>query len=578
MIVKKFQAPTEMEAIVKAREELGSAAVVLNIKTIKQRGFARLFKKDVVEVTAALEEKDITDGINKSRPTFDNSLNSQQESAVHMINQSMVSNGSTSSINLVADDDISVTSASAIEQKLDSLHNLLQNQGSAASSFNRSQPGNVPDRTGIQQDYRSAQAPAAEGYMKRMSDIRDDISGENIEIQQVRQRENVNYKFLQLIYNKLIDNEVDSRYADEIIGEIENSLKKESNLDSILSAVYQKIILKLGKPKTITLGDKAKVIFFIGPTGVGKTTTIAKIASSFKIEKEAKVAFITADTYRIAAVEQLNTYASIIDCPVSVVYSVEDMNRSLSEYKDYDLILVDTAGRSHKAEAQMDELKAFIAEVVLKLGKPKTITLGDKAKVIFFIGPTGVGKTTTIAKIASSFKIEKEAKVAFITADTYRIAAVEQLNTYASIIDCPVSVVYSVEDMNRSLSEYKDYDLILVDTAGRSHKAEAQMDELKAFIAEVAQREDEFDFECYLTLSMTTKYKDLRNIADKYDDVDWAVIFTKLDETCSLGNILNVRMLTDRQLSYTTSGQNVPDDIEVINEQGVAKQLLGGGE
>ena len=141
MIVKKFQAPTEMEAIVKAREELGSAAVVLNIKTIKQRGFARLFKKDVVEVTAALEEKDITDGINKSRPTFDNSLNSQQESAVHMINQSMVSNGSTSSINLVADDDISVTSASAIEQKLDSLHNLLQNQGSAASSFNRSQPG-----------------------------------------------------------------------------------------------------------------------------------------------------------------------------------------------------------------------------------------------------------------------------------------------------------------------------------------------------------------------------------------------------------------------------------------------------
>lgn len=456
MIVKKFQAPTEMEAIVKAREELGSAAVVLNIKTIKQRGFARLFKKDVVEVTAALEEKDITDGINKSRPTFDNSLNSQQESAVHMINQSMVSNGSTSSINLVADDDISVTSASAIEQKLDSLHNLLQNQGSAASSFNRSQPGNVPDRTGIQQDYRSAQAPTAEGYMKRMSDIRDDISGENIEIQQVRQRENVNYKFLQLIYNKLIDNEVDSRYADEIIGEIENSLKKESNLDSILSAVYQKIILKLGKPKTITLGDKAKVIFFIGPTGVGKTTTIAKIASSFKIEKEAKVAFITADTYRIAAVEQLNTYASIIDCPVSVVYSVEDMNRSLSEYKDYDLILVDTAGRSHKAEAQMDELKAFIAEV--------------------------------------------------------------------------------------------------------------------------AQREDEFDFECYLTLSMTTKYKDLRNIADKYDDVDWAVIFTKLDETCSLGNILNVRMLTDRQLSYTTSGQNVPDDIEVINEQGVAKQLLGGGE
>lgn len=443
MIVKKFQAPTEMEAIIKAREELGSTAVVLNIKSIKQRGLARLFKKDAVEVTAALEEKDIVDGINKNKPVFDNNAASGQEAKPErMINQSMVSGGTSSTINLIADDNTAVSSASAIEQKLDSLHNLLQNQGSLNSDMPSS---------GIQ-----GKTVAASAYTKRMSDIKEDISGAAGENKQVKERENANYKFLQLIYKNLIDNEVDSRFADEIIGEIENSLKKESNLDSILAAVYQKIILKLGKPKTIEMGDKAKVIFFIGPTGVGKTTTIAKIASSFKIEKEARVAFITADTYRIAAVEQLNTYASIIDCPVSVVYSVEDMNKSLSEYKDYDLILVDTAGRSHKATEQMDELKAFIEEV--------------------------------------------------------------------------------------------------------------------------AQRADEFDFECYLTLSLTTKYKDLKSIADKYDDVDWAVIFTKLDETCSVGNILNIRMLTDRPLSYTTSGQNVPDDIEVINEQGVARQLLGGGE
>lgn len=443
MIVKKFQAPTEMEAIIKAREELGSTAVVLNIKSIKQRGLARLFKKDAVEVTAALEEKDIVDGINKNKPVFDNNAASGQEAKPErMINQSMVSGGTSSTINLIADDNTAVSSASAIEQKLDSLHNLLQNQGNLNSDMSSS---------GSQ-----GKTVAASAYTKRMSDIKEDISGAAGENKQVKERQNANYKFLQLIYKKLIDNEVDSRFADEIIGEIENSLKKESNLDSILAAVYQKIILKLGKPKTIEIGDKAKVIFFIGPTGVGKTTTIAKIASSFKIEKEARVAFITADTYRIAAVEQLNTYASIIDCPVSVVYSVEDMNKSLSEYKDYDLILVDTAGRSHKATEQMDELKAFIEEV--------------------------------------------------------------------------------------------------------------------------AQRADEFDFECYLTLSLTTKYKDLKSIADKYDDVDWAVIFTKLDETCSVGNILNIRMLTDRPLSYTTSGQNVPDDIEVINEQGIARQLLGGGE
>lgn len=443
MIVKKFQAPTEREAIIKAQEELGSTAVVLNVKTIKQRGFAKLFKKDAVEVTAALEEKDFVDGINKSRPSFDNTMNKEQ-----MINRSMVSTGSLPSINLVADDSVNLSSsstASAIEQKLDSLHDLLQNQ-----SFNK--PADVQ---GTVSNPYSGVAGSVRSLYNDDTDIKS-ASSDNTERQQVKQRENANYKSLQLIYKKLIDNEVDSRYADEIIGEIENSLKKESNIDSILSAVYQKIILKLGKPRTITLSDKAKVVFFIGPTGVGKTTTIAKIASSLKLEHEAKVAFITADTYRIAAVEQLNTYASIIDCPVSVVYSVEDMDKSLTDYKDYDLILIDTAGRSHKADDQMDELKSFIEQVV--------------------------------------------------------------------------------------------------------------------------QRKDEFDFESYLTLSVTTKYKDLKSIADKYDDVDWSIIFTKLDETCSLGNILNLRMLTDRPLAYTTSGQNVPNDIEVINEQWIAKQLLGGGE
>ena len=394
MIVKKFQAPTEREAIIKAQEELGSTAVVLNVKTIKQRGFAKLFKKDAVEVTAALEEKDFVDGINKSRPSFDNTMNKEQ-----MINRSMVSTGSLPSINLVADDSVNLSSsstASAIEQKLDSLHDLLQNQ-----SFNK--PADVQ---GTVSNPYSGVAGSVRSLYNDDTDIKS-ASSDNTERQQVKQRENANYKSLQLIYKKLIDNEVDSRYADEIIGEIENSLKKESNIDSILSAVYQKIILKLGKPRTITLSDKAKVVFFIGPTGV---------------------------------------------------------------------------------------------------------------------------------------------------------------------------VVYSVEDMDKSLTDYKDYDLILIDTAGRSHKADDQMDELKSFIEQVVQRKDEFDFESYLTLSVTTKYKDLKSIADKYDDVDWSIIFTKLDETCSLGNILNLRMLTDRPLAYTTSGQNVPNDIEVINEQWIAKQLLGGGE
>ena len=236
---------------------------------------------------------------------------------------------------------------------------------------------------------------------------------------------------------------------------------------------------------------------------------------------------------------------------------------------------------SLKKESNIDSILAAVYQkVILKLGEPHIITLQeDKPKVAFFIGPTGVGKTTTIAKIASKFKLEEHARVAFITSDTYRIAAVEQLNTYASIISCPVSVVYSADELEHCLEEYKDYDLILVDTAGRSHKAEGQMDELMELIERTRQKSDEFDVDIYLTLSVTTKSKDLVSIVERYQDIkDWSVIFTKLDETCSLGNILNIRMITDAPLSYTTLGQNVPNDIEVIDKQALAKQLLGGAE
>lgn len=428
MIVKKFQADTETEAILKAKEELGSGAVVLNVKSLKQRGVFRLFKKDVVEVTAALEEKEFINGINNKKPSFDNKKEEYNKGSADTGMKNIT--GTKPTINLVADEKIDMTgNAANIEKKLDSLHSLLENQITSST---------VDKRTQLYEHSKN-------------SDDNHEPDGKQI----VKERENANYKFLQLIYKKMVDNEVDSKYADEIIGDIEASLKKESNIDSILAAVYQKIILKLGEPKTISLGEKPKVIFFIGPTGVGKTTTIAKIASHFKLEKETKVAFITSDTYRIAAVEQLNTYASIIDCPVNVAYSADEMDECLDEFKNYELILVDTAGRSHKSEEQMEELEKLIEKVT--------------------------------------------------------------------------------------------------------------------------DRSDEFDFEIYLTLSVTTKYKDLMNIADKYKHIDnWALIFTKLDETCCLGNMLNMKLYTDAALSYTTSGQNVPNDIEVINEQGLAKLLLGG--
>ena len=265
MIVKKYTGKDETEAVMKAKDDLGSNAVVLNVRTMKQRGLAKIFKKDFVEITAALEEKDFAQNVNNNKPTF-----SRVSSEAIKKQQSQ--------INLLADDRADTNApkqSEIIEKKLDSLHDMLRNQ------------------------------------MVKEEDVKPVVRPEN----------NANFKSLKLIYNKLLENEVSEKYANAIINDIENSMKKESNLDSILASVYQKIILKFGEPEAIEDDDRRKIVFFIGPTGVGKTTTIAKLASDFKLTRSKNVAMITADTYRIAAVEQLNTYASILDVPVNVIYS-----------------------------------------------------------------------------------------------------------------------------------------------------------------------------------------------------------------------------------------------------------------
>ena len=392
MIIKKFQASTEQEAVLMAKEEMGSDAVVLNIKSTKHRGFKKLFKKDVVEITAALEEKQPTSSIPSSR------------------------------INVAVAEDImeEEKQPTAIEEKLDNLQSMLESRMKEIDAENREKP----------------------------------------ELKEKKEEKNVNFSFLQLVYNQMLENEVDEKYANQIIGEIESSIKKESNLDSILSGIYQKIVLKLGIPHEISLKEgEPALVFFVGPTGVGKTTTIAKIASDFKLEKKARVAMITSDTYRIAAVEQLRTYANILDIPLQVVYTkyaIEELNHAIEQFKDYDLILVDTAGRSHKNKEQCREIQHLVNDCTLLQGMRREI---------------------------------------------------------------------------------------------------------------------------FLVLSAATKYKDLLNIVDVYSQMGtYSIIFTKLDETSALGNILNIRLNTSADISYVTSGQTVPDDISILDAQKLAKHLLGGGE
>ena len=219
-------------------------------------------------------------------------------------------------------------------------------------------------------------------------------------------------------------------------------------------------------------------------------------------------------------------------------------------------------------------LSSIYQKIVLKLGQPTTIKLkGNSPKFVFFIGPTGVGKTTTIAKIASKFKVEEKAKVAFLTSDTYRIAAVEQLRTYANILGIPLKVVYNIDEMEQARKDFSEYDVVFVDTAGRSHRNKNHRDDIESLVKAIP----EDGREIYLVLSATTKYRDLVSITEAYSEmVGYNLIFTKLDETNSVGNLFNIRMLTNAPLSYTTFGQDVPDDIDRIDPQSIAKQLLRG--
>lgn len=403
MIIKKYQGTSEADAVQKAKDDLGKDAVIMNVKIVKQRGLSRLFKKSYTEVTAAVDEPEHRK--EEARPARSHS----QEVTRTVRETEAIKEAAATKAEEVSSQKQTTDKTSAIEERLDTLAQMLERQ--------------IQDPK--QEETESEEEQAADP----------------------------NSKIIKLLYDQLVNNEVTEENAKEILDEIDNK-RQNLQLDDLLASVYQKIVLKLGQMKTIELPEEhPKLVFFVGPTGVGKTTTIAKLASRYKLEKECRLAIITADTYRVAAVEQIRTYANILSVPIDVVYSADELKQSIEKYQEYDLILIDTAGRSHKNEEQKEDLRQLL---------------------------------------------------------------------------------------------------------------------------EVAR---DYDQEIYLVVSATTKYRDLVKITQTYSDISsYRLLFTKTDETGALGNILNIRMLTQAPLSYMTFGQNVPDDISETDAQYIAKQLLGGSK
>lgn len=196
--------------------------------------------------------------------------------------------------------------------------------------------------------------------------------------------------------------------------------------------------------------------------------------------------------------------------------------------------------------------------------------IGRDVKYAFFFGPTGVGKTTTIAKLAADAMLKERRKVGFITTDTFRIGAVEQLKTYANILNVPIEVVFSAKDLTASMEKLAHCDLIFVDTAGRNFRNSEYVQGIAALVEQGASSEN------YLVLSLTSRYNDMKTIIDNFQDVPiQKVIFTKADETMVYGSILNVARSFEIPLSYITVGQNVPDDIVSASPEVVSKLIVG---
>lgn len=191
-------------------------------------------------------------------------------------------------------------------------------------------------------------------------------------------------------------------------------------------------------------------------------------------------------------------------------------------------------------------------------------------RIVCLIGPTGVGKTTTIAKLAANAVLHRKQRVALVTFDTYRIAAVDQLRTYGEILGAPVEVALTPGEMRQTLEKLKDYDVVFVDSVGRSQQNMMQLSELKAFLE--AARADEV----YLTISSTTQYEVMREIVENYQGAKpTALIFTKLDEARLLGPIMNLLVTTCLPVAYLTNGQGVPDDLMQPAPEELIHLLLG---
>ena len=230
--------------------------------------------------------------------------------------------------------------------------------------------------------------------------------------------------------------------------------------------------------------------------------------------------------------------------------------------------VVDRAGKSGDPRMVLRVFRRFLQEKVEKMvPDPKW---NDGPMVMCMVGPTGVGKTTTVAKLAALYGLEQNKRVVLATLDTYRIAAAEQLKVYARVMGFPLQVIHSGEHIDQLLKDYHDADVILIDTAGRSPNNDEHLQDLRKSLAGNPRLFN------YLHVSAGLQEADLVRVVERFSAVELkGLIFTKLDECTRFGGMFNLMYRTSLPLAYFTTGQKVPDDLEPADVDGVLSRIFG---
>ena len=477
MTIKKFSGKTREEAIESAKEELGPSVVIMNVKEIRSGGLFGVFRKSTYEVTGAIED----DAVFRQEETPD-TLGRRVSYAARPSEQPEQTAGNFSAM---ADERIEIP------------------------------PIREPETQFAQLPVSPPSAPIQHQHHEERRDAREELVSR------------VNPDDLRSAF----------REVGAVIGQ-KIPVSSVTDYDPAAPVIHAKQI----DDNALLPPEKPK-------SNVDELPRVETISENFSGQgREKSLGFVRM------------LYNALVDHEVD---------------EKYVNLILDDLGKLIASGSSLDYLISSVYQkMILKLGKPKTIAVHKKPTVVFLVGSTGVGKTTTIAKIASRESLSSGKQIAFLTADTYRIGATEQLDKYAQILGIPFSVIYSPEEIGEEIGKFKDKDLILVDTVGFSHKNLEQKEYLNKLISSVPKR---YDKEVYLALSATTKYQDLKAIVDTYRTfTKFSLIFTKLDETTYYGNIYNIRQYSGAQLSYITNGQNVPDDFAVLDSQRLVMNLLGG--